>query len=100
MRIEELLDLMKRRRSIRSYKSDPVPQEYIDKILEAGRWAPSSANSQPWDFIIIRDQDQKRKVHAIILEVIEKIKTLRDFPFLRTFTADYVLQAPLLIVVC
>jgi nitroreductase len=100
MKIDELLSVMRERRSIRAYKPDPVPQEYIDKILEAGRWAASSANSQPWDFILVKDQDRKRRIHGIILEVIEKIKTLRDFPFLRTFTADYVLQAPVLIVVC
>jgi len=38
MQIDELLELMRRRRSIRRFKPDPVPDEYIDKILEAGRW--------------------------------------------------------------
>jgi nitroreductase len=100
MNIDELLTLMRERRSIRAYKPDPVPEEYIEKILEAGRWAPSSANSQPWDFIVIQDRKVKEKVHSVILDAIEKIKTLRDFPFLKTFTAAYVLDAPINIVVC
>jgi len=100
MKIDELLTLMRERRSIRAYKLDPVPEEYIEKILEAGRWAPSSANSQPWDFIVIRDRKMKEKVHSVILEAIEKVKTLRDFPFLKTFTAGYVLEAPINIIVC
>jgi 5,6-dimethylbenzimidazole synthase len=76
-----------------------VPQEYIDKILEAGRWAASSANSQPWDFVVVKNPEVKEKIHKITLEVIEKIRTLRDFPFLRTFTAAYLLQAPVNLVV-
>jgi nitroreductase len=100
MEIDELLTLMRQRRSVRDYKSDPVPQEYIDKILEAGRWAPSSANSQPWDFIVIKDKAVKQGIHNVILDVIDEIKTLRDFPFLRTFRAEYIIQAPVNIVVC
>lgn len=100
MDIDALLSLMKNRRSIRSYRPDPIPDGYVEKILEAGRWAPSSANSQPWDFIVIRDAKTKAQIHSIILEVIEKIKTFRDFPFLKTFRAEYVLQAPVIIVVC
>ncbi len=100
MKIDDLLRLMRERRSIRAFKPDPVPQEYLDKILEAGRWAASSANSQPWDFIVVKSPEVKEKIHKITLEVIEKIKTMRDFPFLRTFTAGYLLQAPVNIVVC
>lgn len=97
---KELLSLMKGRRSIRAFKSDPVPREYVEVILEAGRWAPSSANSQPWDFILVTDQSTREKIHENVLKVIEKIKTLRDFPFLKDFRAEYVVQAPLNIVVC
>lgn len=100
MKVEQLLDLIRQRRSIRSYKSDPVPEEYIQKILEAGRWGPSMANTQPWDFIVVRDHVLKQKIHEVILEVIVKIKTLRDFPLLQSFKAEYVLQAPVNIVMC
>ena len=41
MNYDELLDLFKQRRSTRAFKPDAVPDEYVDKIVEAGRWAPS-----------------------------------------------------------
>lgn len=56
MQIDQFLDLAKKRRSIRKFKPDPIPDEYIEKILEAARWAMSGANSQPWEFIVIKDK--------------------------------------------
>lgn len=44
------------RRSIRSFKSDEVDDEKIIKILDAGRWAPSGSNIQPWRFIVVKDK--------------------------------------------
>lgn len=58
----DLLDFIKERRSIRKYTNDTVSDADVDKILEAGRWAPSGLNNQPWRFAVIRDQDTKRKV--------------------------------------
>ena len=100
MEVSDLIKLMKERRSYRAFKPDEIPEDAIRKILEAGRWAPSSANSQPWDFIIVKERETKQKIQENIRAVIEKIRSLREFPFLRTFTADYMLQAPVQIVVC
>jgi len=61
----EVFDAIKSRRSIRKYKADSVPEELIEKILEAGRWAPSGSNIQPWEFIVIKDQK--------ILDMIRKV---------------------------
>lgn len=47
------LELVRKRRSVRSYRSDPVPREVIDRCLEAARLAPSACNSQPWSFLVI-----------------------------------------------
>ena len=55
-----LLDLISRRASIRKLKPDPVPDEYIDMIVEAGHWAMSGANSQPWEYIVVKDPQVKR----------------------------------------
>ncbi|OGO44591.1 MAG: hypothetical protein A2137_02235 [Chloroflexi bacterium RBG_16_58_8] len=57
------LDLVKNRRTIRRFKPDPVPDEDVDKIIEAARWAPSGYNMQPWEFVIIKD---KRLKDAIV----------------------------------
>jgi len=45
------------RRSVRNFKEDPVPESYIRRILEAGRFAPSAGNCQPWKFIVVTDKD-------------------------------------------
>ena len=58
----EVFEAIKGRRSIRKYTKDSVPEDLIVKILEAGRWAPSAGNSQPWSFIVLRDEDVRRKV--------------------------------------
>ena len=50
-----LMDVLLRRTSVRRFKPDPLPEGTVDKILEAGRWAMSGANSQPWEFIVVRD---------------------------------------------
>ena len=62
MDYEALLDLVKTRRSIRAFTDQPVSEETVEKVIEAARWAPSGANSQPWEFIVIRDQATKDKM--------------------------------------
>jgi 5,6-dimethylbenzimidazole synthase len=61
-----LLNLVKKRRTIRQFKSDPVPDEYITKIIEVARWAPSAFHTQPWEFVIIKNQDIKNKIVAAL----------------------------------
>jgi len=58
----DFLDLVKYRQSDRAYLSSPVEEDKINRILEAGRLAPSACNSQPWRFIVINDQDLKNKI--------------------------------------
>ncbi len=50
------------RRSVRSFLNKEVSEEALTKILEAGRWAPSASNRQPWQFIIIRNKDLLTKI--------------------------------------
>ena len=68
MNYESLLELVKKRRSIRSFKPDPIPDEYVDKIIEAARWAPSGANSQPWEFVVVKKQELKDGIVKICEE--------------------------------
>ena len=56
------MEVVKKRRSIRKYKPDPVPNEIINQILEAARLAPSGSNRQPWHFIIVKDSETKKKL--------------------------------------
>jgi 5,6-dimethylbenzimidazole synthase len=61
-----LLDLVKNRRSVRQFRSDPIPDEYITKIIEVARWAPSAFHTQPWEFVVIRDPGVKNKIVAAL----------------------------------
>lgn len=54
-----ITDIIRQRRSIRKYKEKMPADKDIEKILEAGRWAPSGLNNQPWKFLIIKEKDLK-----------------------------------------
>ena len=56
----DLFEAVEKRRSIRKFKTDPVPVEDLKKILEAGRLAPSGGNHQPWSFVVVRDSETKK----------------------------------------
>jgi nitroreductase len=58
----ELTEAIMNRRSIRKQKTDPIDDETVRKILEAGRWAPSWANTQTWRFITVRDSKIKDRL--------------------------------------
>jgi nitroreductase len=58
----EVFEAIKGRRSIRKYTKDPIPEDFIVKILDAGRWAPSASNRQPWSFMILKDGEVRRRV--------------------------------------
>ena len=57
-----IIKVIRERRSVREFLEKDVPDELIMKVLDAARWAPSSKNTQPWEFIIIRDQETKKKL--------------------------------------
>jgi len=61
-------EAIQQRRSIRSYRSDPVPQEMILQMLEAARVAPSGSNRQPWRFLVVTDPEEKRRLRQICLD--------------------------------
>ena len=58
----EFEKVLKKRRSIRRYKADPVPRESVLKVLEAARIAPSAAHRQPWHFIVVEDAGMRAKL--------------------------------------
>jgi nitroreductase len=61
----EALENILGRRSIRNYKADGIPPEDLKQILEAGRWAPSQGNKQPWHFILVDNPEQKRQLAEV-----------------------------------
>jgi len=61
----DVFEAIKTRRSIRRYRKEPIPEEVLLKVLEAGRWAPSAKNSQLWNFIVLKDEEIKRKIAEV-----------------------------------
>jgi len=59
MSVEEVI---RSRRSIRRYKNEPIPKEKLSIILEMARLAPSASNRQPWEFIIVEDENTRKKI--------------------------------------
>jgi len=70
-----ILKIIKERRTIRKYQAKKVPDEIIDKIIDAGVWGPSVPSFlrvQPWRFILVKDKEIKDKIADIVLERSEK----------------------------
>ena len=58
----ETWEAIRSRRNVRSFEDQPLPEDHLGEILEAGRRAPSSQNWQPWDFVVVTDREQLAKL--------------------------------------
>lgn len=83
---KKVLELIKRRQSDRKYSDRPIENEKLDRIIEAGRMAPSACNAQPWKFIIVNEPD-----------LVAKVAEAASAPLLGMNT--FVAQAPVQIVI-
>jgi len=61
----DLFETVEKRRSIRKFRPNPIPDKDLKKILEAGRLAPSGGNRQPWSFVVVRKPETKKKLAAV-----------------------------------
>lgn len=62
----DLMDMIKTRRSIRKYQDKPVPEDLLQQILESVRWAPSWANTQCWEIVIVKEPAIKKSLQATL----------------------------------
>lgn len=72
-------DVIYRRRSVRLYQKKQVPEYLVRRILEAGRFAPSAGNGQPWKFIVIQDQKVIEEMTQDIVKVCKRVKKFTDY---------------------
>ncbi len=63
--LDTFMQIVKKRRSTRNFRPDPISDEVVRQILDAGYWAMSGGNSQPWEFIVIKDRDRRLKIGAL-----------------------------------
>ena len=70
MNLDEFLELARKRRSVRKFKPDPIPDGVVEKILDAAHWAQSGANAQPWEFIVVRNRETIHKMADFLKELL------------------------------
>lgn len=75
----ETEDIILRRRSVRIYKKEQVPEFMVKRILEAGRFAPSAGNYQPWKFVVVRDGEIIDRITATVVEKCKSLKKMIDY---------------------
>jgi nitroreductase len=97
--MNETFSSILKRRSIRSYRQKPVGQADLDRILEAGRYAPTAMNQQPWHFTVIRDPELLVKLESSCRNAFleSNIDALRKVAGQEGFSVFY--HAPLIVIV-
>lgn len=63
-RARDFADCLRRRRTVRHFSPEPVPNELIETAIAVAASAPSGANRQPWTFVVVSDPDVKRRIRA------------------------------------
>lgn len=81
-----VLDVIKRRRSVRKFDGTEIPEECMEQILEAGRWAPSGANAQLWRFIVVTER--------------ETLAAIAEKCYYKMFRSRHVGEASAVVVLC
>jgi len=88
----DVSDAIRKRRSIRKFKPDSIPEEKIRLLLESARLAPSGTNTQPWRFIVVKDNDTKKRLQEaahnqrhvksapVIIVCCADLKAFKEFP--------------------
>jgi nitroreductase len=99
MKTDELLHVIQQRHSVRVYKSGKVSDAQLKTILEAARWAPSGANTQPWEFVVTRDRKKMKKVREIYSNEWRQRKR-EDPVHYKGLKKDYVGDVSVLVLVC
>jgi iodotyrosine deiodinase len=106
-RSRAFLELMRKRRSVRMFSSEPVPFELVRNAIETAGTSPSGAHQQPWTFVVVRDTDVKRRIREAAeqaeREFYERLATPEWLEALRPLGTDFVKEhltdAPYLIAV-
>lgn len=66
--MNEILAAIRGRRSVRAFRPDPVEKEKLEGILDAGRWAPSGKNTQPWRFVVVESAATRARLAKLVTQ--------------------------------
>lgn len=78
----EFDEVIETRRSVRSYRSDPIPDDVLERVLKGAQCAPSANNVQPWRYIVVKDEKTRKKIADI------------------SFSQAFIGEAPVVVVCC
>lgn len=78
---EDVFSAARTRRSIRAYRTDPVPRDIVREIVELGRWAPSGSNIQPWRVHVLTGAALRRVIEAMRCEFMRDEPERRDYQY-------------------
>jgi nitroreductase len=95
---DQLLNLVKKRRTVRKFKSDPVPEECIEKIIEIARWAPSGFHTQPWEFVVVKKKEIKDAIVKALDRHAPRITNIRPGSDLPAASHGSFRDAPIFII--
>lgn len=98
----DIVSLARQRRSIRSFEPGrDVPEELLLEVLEAGRWAPSAGNAQPWEFLVVRDEETRARIVDLYREQVQTKQAMEEVVWKRKLTTGNVgfRHAPVLVLV-
>lgn len=76
----EFYEVVEKRKSVRVYKSDPIPGESLNRVLEAFRAAPSWANTQAWELVLVSDIDIKKQLQQTVSDRNPSSSAIADAP--------------------
>ena len=99
MSTKNLMDIIRKRRSVRVYMTGKITDKQLEMILEAARRAPSGANTQPWEFVVTRDRAKMKRVREIFYNEWKQRK-LEDPAHYKGLSKYYVGDAAVLVLVC
>jgi len=95
----EFKEVVKARRSCRSFESTEIPESTITASLEAGNWAPSPLNQQPWEFLVITDPASKAEVRKVAETARQKVTASGGPGWVSKYGLDFIEEAPVLLAV-
>ncbi len=95
----DVFTAIKERRSCRKFHPEAVSDADIEKILEAGNWAPSPANQQPWEFVVITNAGIRERIFSESEVCKKKLFERSGWKWLEKFPIDFVKETPVIIAV-
>ena len=84
--MSDMMEVIQERRSIRRYQDKDIPDDALARVLEAARWAPSWANTQPWEIVVVKEQNIKKRIQEAVSP--------------RNPSSLAIINAPVLLVIC